>query len=84
MLCCRDYAERVVASYAHQIQPYYYGGNISLSIEVIVFEHFSELTQTEIKASTKPCPLHAAFHSLFPDDRKQDAANTTAHRKRLI
>ena len=26
VLCCRDYAERVVASFSHQIQSYY-GGN---------------------------------------------------------
>ena len=28
----RDYAERVVASFAHQIKSEYYGGNISVSI----------------------------------------------------
>ena len=26
--CCRDYAERVVARFANQIQPEYYDGNI--------------------------------------------------------
>ena len=25
VLCCRDYAERVVASFANKIQPEYYG-----------------------------------------------------------
>ena len=32
VLCCRDYAERLVASFAHQIQSEYYGGNRSVSI----------------------------------------------------
>ena len=27
VLYCLDYAERVVSSFAHQIQPEYYGGN---------------------------------------------------------
>ena len=35
VLCCRDYADRVVASFYHQIQSEYYGGNRSMSIEVI-------------------------------------------------
>ena len=38
-----DYAERAVSIFAHQIQSEYYGGNISVSIEVISLEHFSEL-----------------------------------------
>ena len=32
VLCCHDYAERVVASFANQIQSEYYGGNISVYI----------------------------------------------------
>ena len=32
ILCRRDYAERVVASFANQIQPEYYGGNRYVSI----------------------------------------------------
>ena len=35
VLCRRDYAERVVASFANQIQSEYYGGNRSVSIEGI-------------------------------------------------
>ena len=62
-LCCRDYAERLVASFPHQIQSEYYGGNISVSIEVIALEHFSELFKTGINASTKSCPRHAVFHT---------------------
>ena len=35
VLCRRDYADRVVTSFANQIQPEYYGGNRSMSIEGI-------------------------------------------------
>ena len=38
VLCCRDYAEHIVASFAHQIQLEYYDGNISVSIEGIALE----------------------------------------------
>ena len=62
VICCRRYAEKVVASLAHLIQSEYYGGNISISIEGITLEHSSALTQTEINSSTKPCPHHALFH----------------------
>ena len=42
VLFCRDYYERVVASFAHQIKSEYYGRDISVSIEVIALENFSE------------------------------------------
>ena len=35
VICRCDYDERVVASFAHQIQSYYYGRNRSVSIEII-------------------------------------------------
>ena len=35
VLCCRDYDERVVVSFYHQIQSEYYGGNRSMSIRVL-------------------------------------------------
>ena len=35
ILYLRDYSERLVASFANQIQSEYYGGNISVSIEGI-------------------------------------------------
>ena len=41
VLCHRDYAERVVASFDNKIQLEYYGVNISVSIEGIALEHFS-------------------------------------------
>ena len=59
---CHDYDERVVASFSHQIQSEYNGGNRSMSIEIVSLEHFISLPLTEIKASTKPCPHHAVFH----------------------
>ena len=55
-----------------------------MSIEVIALEHFSELPQTEINSSTKPCPQHAVSYSFLSDDSKQDAATTPAHSKLLI
>ena len=48
VLCRRDYAERLVASFAKQIQYEYYGGNRSVSIEVIALEHFSAAPQSDI------------------------------------
>ena len=47
MLCRRDYAEKVVASFAHQIQSEYYGSNRSVSIEGIVLEQFNAPTHIE-------------------------------------
>ena len=35
VLCCHDYAERIVARFVHQIQSEYYGGNRYVSIEDI-------------------------------------------------
>ena len=51
VLCRSDYAERVVASFSNQIQSEHYGGNISVSIEGITFEHFIALPQTEMNSS---------------------------------
>ena len=61
VLCCRYYAERVVAIFANQIQSEYYDVNRSVSIEGILLEHFSALPQTEINSSSKPCPRHVVF-----------------------
>ena len=84
VLCRRDYAERVVASFANQIQYEYYDGNRSMSIEGIALEHFSAAPQADINSSTLSRPQHAVFHSFLSDNSKQDAATTTAHSKRLI
>ena len=55
-----------------------------MSIEGIALEHFSAATQADINSSTLSRPRHAVFYSFLSDDSKQDAATTTAHRKRLI
>ena len=52
LLCRRDYAERVVTSFAHQIQSEYYGVNISVSIEGIALENVSALSKADINSST--------------------------------
>ena len=83
-LCRRDYAERVVASFANQIKSEYYGGSRSVYIEGIVLGNFSALPKADIKSSTISRQRHALFHSFLYNDRKQDAATTTAHIKRLI
>ena len=65
VLCRRDYAERVVASFDNQTQYEYYGGNRSVSIEGIALEHFSAAPQTDINSSTISRPRHAVFHSFY-------------------
>ena len=45
MLCFIDYAEHEVASFAHQSQSEYYGGNRSVYIESIALELFSYTEQ---------------------------------------
>ena len=64
VFCCRDYAETVVASFAHQIKPECYGGSRSVSIEGTLLEHFSALPHTEMNLSTKSCLQYAVFHYL--------------------
>ena len=53
VLCLRDYAERVDASFTHKIKSEYYSGNISVYIEGIALEHFNVLTNTGINSSTE-------------------------------
>ena len=84
VLCSHGYYDNIVASFTHQIQSEYHGGNISMPIEGIQLEHFNTLPETQIKSSTKSCPRHAVFHYLLLDDSKQYAATNTAHSKRLI
>ena len=61
----RDYSERVVVSFSNQIESEYYGGNISLSIEVILLEHLSALPKTDIISTTPSHQRHAVFHSFY-------------------
>ena len=52
----------MVASFSHQIQSEYYGGNIYVSIEVITLEKFIEPTQREKSVTPQECTRHAVFH----------------------
>ena len=80
----QNYDERVVASFANQIQSEYYGGNISVYIEGITLKHFRTI-DTDTETLSHPCPTrHAVFHSILSDNRKQDADTTAAHSKKII
>ena len=70
VLCRRDYAERVVSSFAHQIKSEYYGGNRSLFIEGISLEHFSELHHSSPFLASDNVSHHAVFHSFLSVYRK--------------
>ena len=65
VLCRRDYAERVVASFANQIKSEYYGGNRYVCIEGIALEHFSAAPQADINSSTLSHPRHTVFRSFY-------------------
>ena len=77
VLCRRDYAERLVASFSNLIQSEYYGGNIYVSIEGIALEHFSAAPQADINSYTLSRPRHAVFHYFLSDKSKQDALTNT-------
>ena len=55
-----------------------------MSIEGIVFEHFSALPKADIKLSTISRQPHAVFHSFLSGDSKPDAATNTAKIKQII
>ena len=55
-----------------------------MSIEGIELETFSALPQKHLNKTTTSHQCHAVFHSFLSDDKKQDAATTTAHSKILI
>ena len=79
VLCRRDCAERVVASFGNQIHAEYYGVNRSVSIESIALEPFSAAPQEDINSTTPSRPRHAVFHSFLSDDSEQNAATNTLH-----
>ena len=84
MLCCRDYVERVVAIFSHQIQSLYYGRNKYVCIEGIALDHFSETTHKSTESTPQACKLHAVFNSLFSEEIKQDSDTTISHSKPII
>ena len=65
VLCFHDYAEQVVASFAHQIQSEYYGGNRTVYIEGIVLENFSDSSQPLTFSNPQSCTLHAVCSLIF-------------------
>ena len=62
---CRDYDERVVTRFSHQIKLESYGGNRSVSIEGIAFENFSAFTKTYMNSTTPSNQRHKVFHSFL-------------------
>ena len=65
MLCCHNYAERVVSIFFHQIQLEYNGVNISVSVEVIALEHFSVLPKEDINSTTLSRQRHTLIQSFY-------------------
>ena len=84
MLCCSDYSEKVVDSFTQQIQPEYYGGNISVSIEVISFEHFSANTHPLYLSVPSSHTPNYVFPFFVSDEIKQDTFFTAEHIKCII
>ena len=84
MLFHHDYTERVVDKLSQQIKSGYYGGNRSVSIEGVNFEHFSATDQEISSSSLHSFTNHYVFHLFVSDSRKQDAATIDSRRKRII
>ena len=61
VLCQSDYAERVVSIFPHQIKSEYYGDNISVTIEVIALENFSDSQ----KPSSLLASINLSSHAVF-------------------
>ena len=66
VLCRRNYNERVVASFAHQIKSEYYGGNIYVYINGIELEDFSAFTKGRYQynyiITSSSCSISLFFH----------------------
>ena len=65
VLCHCDYAERVVASFAHQIQYEHYGGNLYVFVGGIALENFSAPQQTETATPKQALTHHAVCSLIF-------------------
>ena len=61
-LCRSDYSERLVASFAHQMQSEHYGGNISVYIEGISLGNFGEIPTADINSTIPSRQHNAVFH----------------------
>ena len=75
----QDYAERVLASFAHQIQYEYYG-NQYVSIEGITLEHCSVKSSSYFNSFKH----HSVFQPFLLDNRKHDAVLKNVHSKQVI
>ena len=84
MLCRRDFSEHSVSIFAHQIKYEYDGSNRSVSIEVIVLEHFCAADQNISSSSLHTRTFHAVFRPFMSDNRKQDGKTTAAQSKLII
>ena len=84
VLCNSYYSERVVDSFAHQINSEYYGINIYMCLLKAL--HWSTLVHQHIKKQQEQ-QKHAhtmLFSFIFFDNRKHDSATTNLHRKYII
>ena len=84
VLCRCDYSYILVARFAHQIKYEYYGGNTSVSIEVVALGYFSATYQETSSSYLYSCTHHAVFHLFLSDNRKHDSDKTYVHIKRII
>ena len=74
----------MVAIFSGQIQPEYYGGKISISIEGVALYHFSTMHQNSPFLSSGNLSPHDVFHSFLSYDKNQDASTTASHSKCII
>ena len=82
--CCQDYAERLVAQFANQIQSKYYGSNRSVSMEGVALEHFKATLVDAVANPSNDDIIQAVFHSFLSDDSAQDGATTATHTRQLL
>ena len=57
-----DYAEKVVAIFSYQIKSWYYGVDISVSIEGVALDNFSASTQSLLLSAPKSRIGNSLFH----------------------
>ena len=74
----------MVASFVYQIQSEYYGGNISVSIEAIILEHFNDTNHYLPLYTPQSRTLRSMFHSFLSGNSKQDTVTIAAHIKRIF
>ena len=70
LLCWRDYSERILSRFAHQIQSEYYCGNCSVYIEGVSLDHSSASNQANSQLISETVSRQAVFCSFLLDYRK--------------